>query len=114
MTKIEPRPLRCGVCGYETEQFVLLSTSTFGHPDLDTRPAELARSTLSFSVETCPRCGYCAESIEEGGVEPELLESARYLRPLEADGLPDVALRLLRAAVVAEAKGDAARAGWAA
>lgn len=38
---------KCAVCGKESEQITLASTNTFGSPDLDLRPPEMKRSTMS-------------------------------------------------------------------
>ena len=58
-----PVTVRCALCGAQSRQSVLSSTSTFGPPDLDLRPSGPARWALQFRVQCCPRCGYCAESI---------------------------------------------------
>ncbi|MBE6036592.1 MAG: DUF2225 domain-containing protein [Clostridiales bacterium] len=57
--------VKCSVCGKESRQRVLASTSIFGSPDLDLRPAELKRSTMHYWVQECPHCGYVAERLDQ-------------------------------------------------
>ena len=79
MTTMMLVPYRCAVCG-ATEKFpLMLSTSTFGSPDLDLRPAPLSRSTMPMWVQECPECGYVSESISDcAAVTREWLSSERY------------------------------------
>jgi len=56
---------KCYVCKSISKQTILASTNTFGAPDLDLRPAEMARSTMDWWIQECPFCGYVAESIKE-------------------------------------------------
>jgi hypothetical protein len=55
--------IRCAVCGADSTQNVLASTSTHCPPDLDLRAGGPARWALQFQVQRCPFCGYCAEMI---------------------------------------------------
>ena len=65
MTTFIDHVVTCAVCGHETEVAALGSTNQFGSPDLDLRPPEMARSTMSFWLQECPSCGFCSESIGE-------------------------------------------------
>ncbi|MBE6960513.1 MAG: hypothetical protein E7448_07330 [Ruminococcaceae bacterium] len=70
---------KCAVCGAESEQDVLTSANAFGSPDLDLRPSEMARSTMSFWIGECPHCGYIASSIEaETKISKDFLQSVEY------------------------------------
>ena len=99
-----PVTVRCAVCGADTTQHVLGSTSTFGPPDLDLRPNGPARWALQFQIQRCPRCGYCAEQIGQRTrgarravgliVYRDVLENAR---------MPELARTYFCAALVAEA-----------
>ena len=56
----------CAVCGKEAQYEALGSTNTFGGTaDLDGRPPEMARSTMSFWVQECPHCGYVSDSVAD-------------------------------------------------
>jgi len=63
MTTLTPDAMRCALCGELSEHLVVGSSSSFGPPDLDTRPAELVRSTLPYWVRQGPVCGYCASDL---------------------------------------------------
>ena len=54
----------CYVCNLESDQTEISITNTFGSSDLDTRPAEMKRSTITHRVEKCPYCGYRNSSIQ--------------------------------------------------
>ncbi len=56
---------RCAVCGAGSEQATLGSTNRFGAPDLDLRPPEMMRSTMSLWIQQCPDCGYVSDDIEK-------------------------------------------------
>ena len=73
---------KCSVCGKESEHRVLMSSNTFGGgPDLDTRPAEMMRSTMCYWVQECPHCGYISEDIsDETSVGKEYLDSEEYIK----------------------------------
>lgn len=55
----------CAVCGRSHTIHGLSSTNTMGPCDLDSRPAEMKRSTMDYWVQECPDCGYCASSTSE-------------------------------------------------
>ena len=65
MTTFLRKEITCAVCGYTFEGRILTSTNTMGPPDLDLRPAEMARSTLSMEITVCPCCHYVAYDIAE-------------------------------------------------
>ena len=79
MSTMKIMTVRCGVCRSESKQRVLTSTNAFGAPDLDLRPPEMQRSTMSMWLAECPVCGYVAPSISEPTrVSRELLDSKEY------------------------------------
>lgn len=57
--------MTCAVCGHTFKGQILSSTNTLGPPDLDLRPAEMARSTLGKEITICPKCHYVSYDIEE-------------------------------------------------
>lgn len=63
MTTFREISMTCAVCGHTFESTVLRSTNTLGSPDLDLRPAEMARSTLGMEITCCPNCHYVASDI---------------------------------------------------
>ncbi len=71
---------KCRVCKSVSEQSVLVSTSRFGVPDLDTRPPEMMRSSMIWWVQECPVCGYTASDISaRTTVTKSFLKSERYV-----------------------------------
>ena len=58
MSRFKTVMKKCVVCGHEAEYKLIMSTSSFGSMDLDTRPPALARFLLSDQVEFCEHCGY--------------------------------------------------------
>ncbi len=99
-----PVTVRCAVCGTDSAQHVLGSTSTFGPPDLDLRPHGPARWALQFQVQRCPRCGYCAETIgQRSRGARRAVASIVYRDVLENARMPELARRFFCAALVAEA-----------
>lgn len=87
MTDLDFKNVRCAVCGHEFPAVELLSINQFGAPDLDTRPAEPARSNLKHQVICCYSCAYCSDNIEH--IEPELIPvllSKEYLDIFSAVG----------------------------
>ena len=107
--------VRCGVCRAESKHRVLMSTNAFGAPDLDLRPPEMKRSTMSLWVQKCPECGYVAPSISTPpSVSRELIDSEEY-RSL--DGLElasELARRFYQHYVIMKASGRVKEAFYAA
>lgn len=116
MTTLVDLQKTCYVCGNMGNYTGIGSTNTFcGTPDLDTRPPEMERSTISFWVQRCEVCGYCADDISTGtsGVV-DLPKTQEYNDLLEGGSLSDLAATFLCSAMLQEAAGDQTGAGWAA
>ncbi len=64
MTIIDQFEKKCQVCGKTSMHPVLMSTNSFGYPDLDLRPAPMQRDTMDTWLDECPHCGYVASSLE--------------------------------------------------
>ena len=79
MTTMDTVKRKCAICGNKMDVAVLMSSSSFGPCDLDTRPAPLMRYTLGASINYCPKCGYGARNIEKAkeGVK-EIVASQEY------------------------------------
>ena len=105
----------CAVCGQESRQLALTSTSSFGAPDLDLRPAPLARYSLGQEVEACPYCGYCAQDISRVTVRARrAVSSAAHKADLERESFPELTRHFLCAARTLSASRRPVDAGWAA
>ncbi len=103
MTTIRQELVTCALCGEQTSVTQLSSTSSFGSPDLDLRPAELARSSIFAWVQRCASCGYCAPNIEEeSSYKQEIVESAAYRALLADADFPELARSFLCSSMIFE------------
>jgi len=121
--------MACALCGKESAQFEILCRSYFGNYDLDTRPPPLARYTLDHWIMSCPHCGYCTPDISKRHPDaPSVVQSKEYkeLWGSEVAKLvlvtvgkepnfkePSAAVKFLCFAMIQEAGGETAGAGWA-
>lgn len=113
MTTLNPNQKQCAVCHSSCSIMVLGSTSSFGAPDLDLRPAEMARSTIGYWVQRCHRCGYCAEDVEAG--TPTLLwtiDGFEYQKQLRNPDYPELANEFLCQAQLEQFQGNLQEAIW--
>ncbi|MCR5794058.1 MAG: hypothetical protein K6G61_01750 [Solobacterium sp.] len=79
MTTVITKKKKCAVCGHEHDYVMIASTNAFGPSDLDTRPPQMARSTMRYWVEECPACGYASDDISSpAGVPSSFLQSEPY------------------------------------
>jgi hypothetical protein len=113
VTTIKEVEKKCALCGKESKQIVLVSTNTFGSPDLDTRPPEMERSTIGCWIHSCLWCGYCATDISEGIEKAsEIVRSYAYQQQLHNPRFPDLANEFLCFSLILESVGYYADAGW--
>jgi|GEM_PF-123201 len=106
MTTLLEKEESCLVCGHTSEFVTITSTSSFGSPDLDFRPPDLARSTMRFWVQRCPRCGYCAPHVSNGSEQArEIVSSESYMRQLQDAGYPSPANSFLCCAIIRKRTG---------
>jgi hypothetical protein len=71
MTTLYEEKVRCSVCRAKHKYTLVGSTNRFGSPDLDTRPPEMERSAISYFVQRCPKCGYCASDVSKASPEAQ-------------------------------------------
>ena len=103
MSKIISIKRKCVMCGKESEQIEIMSTSSFGAPDLDLRPPQMQRSTMAFWVQKCPYCNYSAASIEkEKNITKEFLESDDYKTCEGNDFENDLVVKFYQAYMIAK------------
>jgi hypothetical protein len=83
-----------------SQQTTLMSTNSFGSPDLDQRPAGMARSTIESWLQECPYCGYVAECIDRGDAKAKAFLDTEDFRAVSQEPSADPAVRrfLVRAA----------------
>ncbi len=107
MTTLYEEKVKCCVCGAKTKFTDIGSTNTLGLPDLDTRPAEMQRSTMFAWVQRCPKCGYCASdvsSLKEGS--KIIVTRNDYKRQLEDPTYPALANSFLCKAMIEHESND--------
>jgi len=113
VTTLYPQNLKCAICGAVAEYTQIGSTSTFGSPDLDTRPPEMRRSTMFAWVRRCPECGYCASDIGQATHRAAaLVRSPEYARQLADATYPELANSFMCKALIEEQSEDLAAAAW--
>ncbi len=116
MTSLYDEDVVCGVCGESSKQKVIGSTNTFGgSPDLDTRPPEMARSTIYYEIQRCPSCGYCSDEISECLPDAEtIIASDGYHNILNNENLPNSASEFMAFSYLQQQCGEFAGAAWSA
>ena len=107
MTIIRDFDRKCAACGKTSPQPALMSTNTWGYPDLDLRPAPMQRDTMSTWLDECPYCGYVASNIEiEIELPKDFLKSDEYLTCEGNEFKSDLSKRFYRNYLISKANGD--------
>jgi len=106
----------CYVCGKTSSHMVIGSTNSFGSSDLDTRPAEMARSTIYQSIQRCPSCGYSAHNLSKGNEDSSVLEkllrSDEYQSILHNKMMPDEANTFMAMSYLSKKQNDFISSAW--
>lgn len=104
----------CAVCGGESDQQKMASTSSWGSPDLDSRPGEPARSSLGLEVEVCPSCAYSAQDVSMAPYgAPAVVESEAYRAAVRDQRASPLAGAFRGMAMILEHAGKRDEAAWA-
>jgi len=104
----------CPICGAINRPDRLLSTHSFGSPDLDLRPAPAMGQLLEYMVEACLACGYAASSLDDPP-KPETaatMASLEWKALLSRKDLPELAAAFKRAELIASKNQDVLEAVW--
>lgn len=109
------REVRCGACGLASDQYFnpAMPAESGDAPDLDTRPNGPLRATITFWMQRCGHCGYCASdvsTIHEQAVD--LIATPAYQRRLLDESIPAKAREFLCHAMILTAVNQPADAGW--
>lgn len=113
MTTYSNEKIMCSICSKESEYKVLVSTNSFGSPDLDTRFPEMKRSTMFAWVNRCPHCGYCSADISVSSAEDRtVVDSEEYQIQLRDDSFCEMANTFLCKAMIAEKENQYSDAAW--
>ena len=96
MTTMYEKKVQCCVCGKKSNHKVVRSSYSHGSSDLDTRPPEMTRSTIYYSIQRCPSCGYCASDLSECSGDVKFhVESKAYQEIIGNKAIPKVAASFL-------------------
>ena len=115
MTTMHDNKVQCGVCGGESNHKVVRSSYSHGSSDLDTRPPEMTRSTIYYSIQRCPSCGYCASDLSEcSGKVKDHVESKEYQKIIGNKAIPKVAASFLALSYEKQQTHQYSESAWAA
>src|SRR4030042_1273636 len=120
MTTLSEKKVRCGVCGTKKKYTEVGSTNAFGSPDLDTRPPEMERTAITYFVQRCPKCGYCASDVSKACPEAKMVVNRiEFKNQLNDPTYPEPANSFLCTAIINRESGEFAastmaliRAAW--
>jgi hypothetical protein len=113
VTTIFEEQVSCGLCGHRQTVNEIGSTNSFGAMDLDTRPPEMRRSTMEYWVHECEECGYVAPELDKtAGTDAKRVATTDYRQALGRCDRAKLANRFVCRALLEEAAGDLASAGW--
>jgi hypothetical protein len=107
MTTFFSQNVSCANCHNSSQHDVLGSTSAFGSPDLDLRPAEMQRSTMEVWLQVCPRCRYIAPELSQQVGDLRVVATAEYRTTLDDQRFPELARRFLAHALLCVASDSA-------
>ena len=114
MSIMFPAEIKCSMCGTVSVHDEMISTSTFGTTDLDTRPPEVKRSTMYSWVQACPECGFAYRKLsEKAAVEKSFLSTQEYKT---CDGISfasELARDFFRYHLILSAENKTEKAFWA-
>jgi hypothetical protein len=108
----QKQPFACGAVGNYIE---IASTKQFSSPDLDTRPAEMARLTVGYWVPRSESCGCAAPDVSPGSRKAaRLTKTPTTAACRQVDRCPKLAREFLCCALIQEGSGKEADAFWSA
>jgi len=115
MTTMSEKEVECSICSTKSSHAEITSSSACGSADLDTRPPEMARSTVYYRIKECPSCGYCSSDLSTCSSDTkELIESVEYKTILSNEHMPKMASSFLASAYEKEQTDRLHDAAWGA
>ena len=115
MTTMHQEKVKCCVCGKKSNHDVVGSSYSHGSSDLDTRPPEMTRSTIYYSIQSCPSCGYCASDLSECSGDVKFhVESKEYQEIIGNKAIPKVAASFLALSYEKQQTHQYSESAWAA
>ena len=94
--------VNCPVCGAVNQVDRLLSTHSFGSPDLDLRPAPDEGRLLEYMIESCQACKYSAGTLDAKPLKGTgtAMSSPEWVAIGKRKGLPKLAAAFKRAELI--------------
>ena len=115
MTTMHQEKVKCCVCGKKSNHDVVGSSYSHGSSDLDTRPPEMRRSTIYYSIQRCPSCGYCASDLSECSGDAKFhVESKEFQEIIGNKAIPKVAASFLALSYEKQQTHQYSESAWAA
>lgn len=112
MSKFDVKSMKCNICGRVNEVTYLAMGSQQGGPDLDFRPAEVRRSAMPLWIKKCDYCRNVFSTSEKmPEYEEKFIDSKEYVNCGNIAGLPELAKRFVRIALIYKHCGDYRKAG---
>ncbi len=112
--QIAPIKIMCPICGTVDWYDILMSAFIAARePDLDLRPPEMLRSSMSMWAHECKKCSYVISQSKNPFVDPVFLNSEKYI---DCDGVAlrsDLAKRFFREYLIALEVNDKEKAAYA-
>jgi len=109
------KKVECCVCGKKSNHDVVRSSYSHGSSDLDTRPSEMMRSTIYYSIQRCPPCGYSASDLSECSGDVKVhVESKEYQEIIGNKLIPKVAASFLALSYEKQQTHQYSESAWAA
>jgi len=101
------KQVTCAVCGTESQQGGIASTSSFGPPNLDLREDFVRRGVMNAWIQECPGCRFVANDLSNAtAAEAEVRHETGFAEAGRIEGMPELAVRFIRRAYVEERAGQ--------
>ncbi len=112
MSKFDVKSMKCNICGRVNEVTYLAMGSQQGGPDLDFRPAEVRRSAMPLWIKKCDYCRNVFSTSEKmPEYEEKFIDSKEYVNCGNIAGLPELAKRFVKIALIYKHCDDYRKAG---
>ena len=113
MTLVRDRENTCALCGQQSlfPTVVSMYSSEGDHKDLDLRPPKRNQWTIMAWVQRCPRCGHCAQAVDQPRPNAgQVITTLPYRCQLDKPENPELTNSFLCQAMIEEAGNELAAA----
>jgi len=107
------RHRHCAVCAGESHQSRISLETVYGPGNLDGRPPGIGLAVMRHWLEHCPHCGHvCMDIGRSTTAAVNTVHSSAYRQLLHGNELDPLVAKFLCYAMLLEAEGKDASAGW--